>query len=94
MLLFSFPCVSFLLVNVRSDILKGDGENISGCILIDGEDKIKISEKLGKRKRKKKKKKAFLGVITFGVSEIWPWTGHEQNDSYMCVCVCVLQGSN
>ena len=72
MLLFSFPCVSFLLVNVRSDILKGDGENISGCILIEGEDKIKISEKLGKRKRKKKKKKAFLGVITFGVSEIWP----------------------
>ena len=67
MLLFSFPCVSFLLVNVRSDILKGDGENISGCILIDGEDKIKISEKLEKRK-----KKAFLGVITFGVSEIWP----------------------
>ena len=56
MLLFSFPCVSFLLVNVRSDILKGDGENISGCILIDGEDKIKISEKLGKKKKKEKKK--------------------------------------
>ena len=83
MLLFPFPCISFHLVNVRSDISKGGGENISGCISIDGEDKMKISEKLGK-----KKEKGFSRCY-----DLWRVRNTAMNKTiHTCVCVfCKVQ---